>query len=71
MTTDEETKKQMLDIFSDIKGMTTELQGTQDKILNIWPRLDARLQPVFKEIGSWVKAGLEMIEVFNELEDQL
>lgn len=71
MTTDEETKRQMLDIFSDIKGMTTELQGTQDKILNIWPRLDARLQPVFKEIGSWVKAGLEMIEVFNELEDQL
>ena len=69
--TDEETKKQMLDIFSDIKGMTTELQGAQDKILNIWPRLDARLQPVFKEIGSWVKAGLEMIEVFNELEDQL
>lgn len=69
--TDEETKKEMLDIFSDIKGMMTELQGVQEKIIDIWTKLDVKLQPIFKEIGNWTKAGLEMIDVFNELEDQL
>ena len=71
MTADEILKKQMLDIFSDIKGMTTELQGVQDKIVDLYPKLGPRLAPIFNEIGSWTKAGLEMIDVFNELEDQL